>query len=286
MPAMSQNKVGSMDEPIRARIITAVVFAVLCCTGIGMRVAFQKDAAAPGDAATQPSDNQEIRSDYKFSTRRLLTILDFQNLSVPSQRTLSLILLIPVGTLITAAYRRFIGMRTIGTFSPTLLALSQAKSDWKIGLLVFFTTFSIGILFRMLFTRLKLPAVSRRGIVAVFVVLFLAVAVSLCEVLNVPVDSRSVLLPVVVTTMMIERFFIIIGKEGSKAAGFALLNSLIVAVCCFGLFALTPIGAALLAYPELELLILSGLILNGCYSGPTLVGFLGLGKETIGETDD
>jgi hypothetical protein len=258
----------------------------LCFAGLGARVALRKANIAPGDAASHSSDTHEAPADHSFSARRSLTILDFRSLSAPSQRTLSVLLLIPAGTFVTAAYRRLTGMRMIGTFSPTLLALSQTKSDWRIGLLVFFTTFGVGLFFRMIFARLKLPTVSRRGVVAVFVVLFLAVAVSLCEVLNVGVNPRAVLLPVVVTTMMIERFFIVIGKEGSKAAGYALLNSLIVAVCCFGLFAYTPIGAVLLRYPELELLILSGLILIGCYSGPTLVGFLGLGKEATGETDD
>ena len=100
------------------------------------------------------------------------------------------------------------------------------------------------------------------------------------------IDPRAILLPVVVTTMMIERFFIILGKEGDPAAGYALINSLIVAVCCFGLFGFTPIGAVLLAYPELELLILSGLILTGCCTGPTLAGLLGLSKEATGEADD
>jgi len=41
-----------------------------------------------------------------------------------------------------------------------------------------------------------------------------------------------------------------------------------------------------LAYPEPGLLILSGLILIGCYAGPTLAELLGLGKEATGETDD
>jgi len=268
-----------MDESFRARIVTAVVVIALCCASFGLRMALQ-------EADITLRDTQKIPSDHNLSLKRLLTILDFRSLSEPSQRTLSLILLIPAGTLVTAAYRRLTGFRTIGTFSPTLLALSQTKSDWKIGLPVFFMIFSVGILFRMIFTGLKLPGIPRRGVVSVFVVLFLAVAVSLCEILNAPVDPRAVLLPVVVTTMMIERFFIIIGKEGSKAASYALLNSLIVAVCCFGFFIYTPIGAALLAYPELELLILSGLILIGCYAGPTLVGFLGLGKEATGETDD
>lgn len=123
-----------MDEAIRARILTAVVVTALCCTGLGLRVALQKAGIAPGDAARPASDTQETSAEHGFSARRLLIILDFRRLSASSQRTLSLILLIPAGTLVTAAYRRFTGFRTMGTFSPTLLALSQTKSDWKIGL--------------------------------------------------------------------------------------------------------------------------------------------------------
>ena len=279
------NRSNLLNEPIRTRIITAGIVTILCFIGIGMRVVLQKTTRASNDAVIQSNDTQ-VGSNQHLSLRRFLTILDFRSLSDSSRKTLNLILLIPVGILVTTVYRRITGFRTIGTFSPTLLALSQTKSDWKIGLPVFLTIFAVGIFFRMIFTPLKLSAYSRRGAVAVFVVLFLAVAVSLCEVLNFGVDPRAVLLPVVVTTMMIERFFIIIGKEGGKAAGYALLNSLIVAICCFGLFAHTSVGSVLLAYPELELLILAGLILIGCYAGPTLAGRLGFGKEATGETDD
>jgi hypothetical protein len=226
-----------MDESIRIRIVTVVVVTALCCIGIGIRVVIRKISVAPDNIPMQPNDIRQTRTDHTFSVKRFLTILDFRSLTDSSRRTVSLILLIPVGILVTAIYRRLSGFRTIGTFSPTLLALSQTKSDWKAGLPVFFAIFAVGIFFRMIFTPLKLPAFSRRGAVAVFVVLFLSVAVSFCEVFDMGVDPRAVLLPVVVTTMMIERFFIILGKDGNKAASYALLNSLIVAVCCFGLFA-------------------------------------------------
>lgn len=245
----------------------------------------QKTTRVSNDAFTQ-TNNTQVGSNQHPSVRRLLTILDFHSLSDSSRRTLNLILLIPAGILVTTAYRRLTGFRTIGTFSPTLLALSQTKSNWQIGLPVFVMIFAVGTFFRMIFAPLQLPAFSRRGAVAVFLILFLAVAVSLCEILNIGIDPRAVLLPVVVTTMMIERFFIILGKDGRKAAGYAFLNSVIVAICCFGLFAYTSIGPTLLSYPELELVILAGLILIGCYAGPTLAGRLGFGKEAIGETDD
>lgn len=275
-----------IQEPIRARVVTAVVIAALSCICLGVRVKLKKAAIAPSHAPLQQRDTQETPPGRGLSEQRFQTILDFCRLSASSRRTLTLILLIPAGTLITAVYQRFVGLRTLGTFAPTLLALSQVKSDWEVGLLVFFTTFGVGLFFRMMFSPLKLPAVSRRGIVAVFVVLFLAIAISLFEFFNVAVNARAVFLPVVVTTMMIERFFIVLGKDGSRAAAYALINSLIIAVTCFVLFSFTPIGAVILAFPELELLIISGLVLIGCYHKTTLVGLLGFGKEVSGELED
>ena len=116
-----------MDEPIRIRIITVVVVTALCCMGIGVRVAIRKIAVTPDNTATPPSDTQETWPDHTFSARRFLTILDFRSLSASSRRTLSLILLIPVGILVTTAYRRLSGFRTIGTFSPHAAGVEPGK---------------------------------------------------------------------------------------------------------------------------------------------------------------
>lgn len=64
------------------------------------------------------------------------------------------------------------------------------------------------------------------------------------------------------------------------------IQARIVAVTCFLLFSLTPIGEVLLALPELELLMISGSILIGCYSGPTLAGLFGLRKPTPAEAEE
>jgi hypothetical protein len=51
-------------------------------------------------------------------------IFDLTRLPISMKKTLSLILLLPTGALITAFFRNLIGIRTFGTFTPTLLALS------------------------------------------------------------------------------------------------------------------------------------------------------------------
>ena len=232
-----------------------------------------------------PQRLEQSLTEPNSPSRTLWEALDLTSNSPATQKSLALILLIPVGALITAAFRNLIGMRTIGTFSPTLLAISQVKADWRVGVAVFVSTFGVGCLVRMLFLKRRLSAVARRGIVAVFVAVFLALAISASERFRLANNARYVLLPVVVTTMMIERFFIILEKENKSEAIRVLINTLVVAVCCFALFSLSPIGPVFLAFPELELLIVVVLILIGHYSGRSLIEILSRGKTQPSEQD-
>lgn len=268
-------------ELVPARIVAALVIAMSGCVCFGLRFWLQEMPITFTDTQRQAGHEQS-----KADRRNLRVISDFSRLSAPSRKTLGLILLIPAGTLITGASQRLGGLRTIGTFGPTLLAMGQTRSDWHIGLSVFIAAFGIGLFFRMMFSPLKLPAISRRVIVSVFVVIFLSTAISVCEFVGLDVNPRSIVLPVVVTTMMIERFFIILGKDGTAVATEAFCNSLVVAIICFLLFSFTPIGGILLALPELELLIISGSILIGCYSGPTVAGLLHRGKPAAPEPEE
>ena len=212
--------------------------------------------------------------------------LDLTSNSPATRKSLALLLLIPVGALITAAFRNLIGMRMIGTFFRTLLAKSPVKVDWRVGAAVFVLTFGVGCLVRMLFLKRRLPAVACRGIVAVFVALFLALAISASECFQLATNARYVLLPVVVITMMMERLFIILEKENKSEAVRVLMNTLVVAVCCFTLFGLSPIGPVLPGFPELEFLIVVLLILIGCYSGRSLIKILSRGKTKVLEQNE
>ena len=61
-------------------------------------------------------------------------ILDLTRLPLEMQRVLSLILLMPLGALVTCVFRNIVGLKTSGTFTPTLLALSFVFADWRTGL--------------------------------------------------------------------------------------------------------------------------------------------------------
>jgi hypothetical protein len=201
------------------------------------------------------------------SNIRFWNIFDLTRLPISMKKTLTLLLLLPTGALITAFFRNLIGIRTFGTFTPTLLALSLVNSDWRIGVVIFFLILGVGLLCRVLLNWLKLLAVPRLGVILTVVVICLIVAVSACEYFGFAPTARSILLPVVIMTMMIERFFITLEEDGGKDALKVLCGTIVAAICCFILLHSAPIGQVVLTFPEIQLFIAAVFVLIGRYSG-------------------
>ena len=257
-------------------IITILSLVILSMLVLVMRIVFY-ESVFPATAEYRASSKEDRSRMEKEESDGwpLLTILDLTRTPSQTQTILSFLLLVPAGLLITAMAGSVVGVRTIGTFSPTLLALSQVRSDWRIGTIIFIIIFGLGSLCRMLLIKLQLSTMARRGVIGTFIVSSLALIISFSHSYGLAPTARHVLLPVAVMTIMIDRFFTIIQTEGNKTALTVLANSLVIAVCCFLAFAYTPLGDILLNFPESELLIIALLILVGRYSGRSLLSVLG-----------
>jgi len=256
--------------------ITVAILILLAVFGVTMRLLYLESEPRPQAESTALSEGDLSRAEDTESGRvNRLSVLDLTRTPTQTQVALSFLLLVPVGLLITALARSVVGLQTIGTFSPTLFALSQARSDWRIGAVIFAITFGLGSLCRMMLVKLRLSTVPRRGAIGTFVVLALATAISLPHSYGLAPPARHVLLPVAVMTIMIERFFTVMEKEGNRTALTILANSMAVAVCCFAVFAYTQTGHVLLNFPELELLIMAVLVILGRYSGRPFLDALG-----------
>ncbi len=266
-----------MQVKQRAIIVTILLPALLSILAMTTKAIYiDSGSSKPAESYVSPEKYSDVAESMDSDHFSIWYIFDFTRTPAQTQTALSYLLLIPVGLLITALARSLVGIRTIGTFSPTLLALSQARSNWKIGIFIFIIIFGLGTFCRMLLVRLKLSTIPRRGVIGTFVVLMLAIAISLFHGYGLAPTARHVLLPVAVMTMMIERFFTIMEQEGNRTAIKVLANSIAVAVCCFVIFAHTRAGMTFLRYPELELLIIVILLFVGRYSGRTLLEALGL----------
>jgi hypothetical protein len=194
-------------------------------------------------------------------------IADLTRLAPGMQTTLSVLLLLPVGALITAVFRQGVGVSTYGTFTPALLALSFLYSDPVTGLVVFVLVLTIGLAVRALLDRLKLLLVPRLSVMLTVIVLCLAAAVSVLGHFGLTPSAGAVVLPVVIMTMLVERFYVCREEDGAGTAWRLLGGTVAVASCCLVILRWEGLGRTFLSYPELELLVVSALLLIGWYSG-------------------
>jgi len=194
-------------------------------------------------------------------------VLDLSRLPVGMQQTLAVLLLLPAGALITAVFRNVVGIQTFGTFSPALIALSFLYSDLRTGLAVFVLVLAIGLGLRGLLEKLKLLMVPRLSVLLTAVVLCLAAAVSVLDYVGLTPSVQAVVLPLVIMTMMIERFFIRREEDGLGSALKLFAGTMLVAACCLALLRWEQLGRIALHFPECELFLAAALLLVGRYSG-------------------
>ena len=220
-------------------------------------------------------------SQVRFSVRRLQPISTYfrrdhtgpmdvaflTRLPYAMQQTLAVLLLLPLGALITSFFRNFVGVQTFGTFTPSLLALSFIHADWRAGILVFVVVMAFGLGGRALLERIKILMVPRLSVILTFVVLILVLQVSVLDYLRMTPSAHAVLLPMVILTVMIERFHISAEEDSPRFALKLLAGTLAVASCCFALFQWRTLGRLALSFPEGQLLVAAVLILIGRYTG-------------------
>jgi len=197
----------------------------------------------------------------------LANVLVLTRLTPGMQHTLAILLLLPLGALITAIFRNMVGLQTFGTFTPGLLALSFVYSDWRTGLLVFVMVMIVGLLSRQLLEKIKLLMVPRLGLIMTIVVLCMVMAVSIFDHLGITPSARAVVLPVVILTMMIERLHIKSQEDGLRQAARQLLNTFAVAAVCLLVLRWQWLGRLALTYPEGQLFVAAALIAVGRYAG-------------------
>lgn len=195
----------------------------------------------------------------------ILSVLDFTRLPPKMEDAIALILLLPLGGLITSVFRHVFKVKTFGYFTTTLIALSFTDVSWSTGVVIFVVIVAIGILGRFVLDQINLYKLPRLTLVLLFIVLSLSLTVSILDFLNIRPSSRGVLLPMIALTMMIENFHIRLEESGYRAAFRKLGSTLFAAFCCLLIFRMDHVQWTLLTYPEAEFFIAGFLVLVGRY---------------------
>lgn len=254
------------DDPIRAERAHFAANAVL--TDL-------HNSLAPGGGAP-PSWGQ-----------RIWRKMSLANLRPEEQTWVKFLLLLPVGALAVAFFRTVIGITTFGTFGPALLGLvcrDPKDFPWALGIFVGIMLTGWGV--RRLLDYYHLLMVPRIAVLLTAIVILLLVGTILLGPYSVGAGGYVALLPLIIMTHMVERFWTIEAEDGTAASFKTLLGTVAVAAVVALLVSVDiPVNGAmrwmkyepilpadvvrtvLFRFPETLGLVLAAQLLLGRYTG-------------------
>jgi hypothetical protein len=183
------------------------------------------------------------------------------------QEAFRVLFLVPISALIICLLRNVIGFPTFGIFMPVLMALAFRSTGLGYGLTIFIMIISIGYLLRRWVDRLKLLLVPRLSMILTFVILILAFLALVGSKLQARGFMAVGLLPIVILTMSIERFFILIEEAGAREALRTALGSAAVASIAYWIINRESLQLIFYFYPELLFVVAALQMLIGRYTG-------------------
>ncbi len=204
----------------------------------------------------------------------IFTAISLYQLPVPTQSALRTLLLVPLGALILALFRNVIGFQTYGTFMPVLVAFALRQSHLGMGLAMVAGVIGVGVMGRLVLDRLRLLLVPRLSILLCVVVL----GVTAFAIIGKDLENRDffagVLFPIVILTMLCERFSIAIAEEGMRNALARMGYSLLVIAAVYPVMRNARAEHLMFSFPELIFVVMGCLVWIGGYTGYRLMDLI------------
>ena len=178
-----------------------------------------------------------------------------------------LMLILPVIATVIAFARQFLGVKTFGIYTPTIITLSLLATGLKYGLTIFLVILVVATMIRLLLKRFRLLYLPRMAIVltvVAFAILTMFVAGALTS--RTGIIGLSIF-PILVMIIIAEKFIAIQIEKGPRTAILLSLETILVSIACYYLASWNVFTTFILAYPEVILLTLIVNILLGRWVG-------------------
>ena len=153
------------------------------------------------------------------------------NMRPEDQEWVRFLLLLPVGALVVSFFRTVVGIMTFGTFGPALLGL--VSRDLRIlpwALAAFVAIMLAGWVVRRILDRYHLLMVPRVAALLTVIVILILLGVMVFGPSAVVTGNFIALLPLIILTHMIERFWTVETEDGTMASFKTLVGTVVVAV--------------------------------------------------------
>lgn len=203
----------------------------------------------------------------KLANQKKLFDYSIYSLPLAEQNTLKWLMIFPLAILVTVLMRNVVGMKTMGTFTPMLIAMSLVKTGFLPGLISFTLIIGLGLLIRAFLSKLNLLLVPRISAVVIFVILIMQAFTIFGYRMKIDVASSAVFFPIIIMAWIIERASITWEEDGAMNATKEIFCSLLVAIFTYFVICNEDIRHIMFAFNELNLVVLFVVMLLGTYTG-------------------
>ena len=188
-------------------------------------------------------------------------------LPVSERAVFRYVVLIPLGAFVVVILRNIVGIPTLGTFMPVLLAIAFLEMDLGLGILMFVSIVAVGLYFRFLLSSMNLLVVPRVAACVVIVTLLMVLMSLISWHLGIRDVLQITLFPMIIIAWTIERMSLIWEEEGKRSAILQVGGSVLVAVVAYQVMKVPQIQYWAQYFPELLLVLLAAILLIGRYTG-------------------
>ena len=193
--------------------------------------------------------------------------LGVQRLPIEEQSMFKLLLLLPLGAAVVVFMRVIVGLNTSGTFMPVLIALAFLQTSLVEGLISFVLVVAAGLALRGYLSRLNLLLVSRIAALIVLVIFMISAFSIIGYQLGYSAGMTITFFPMIIIAWTIERMSILWEEDGPSEVLSQGGGSLLVAVAAYLLMQMPLFVHLTFNFPELNLVLLAGILAMGQYTG-------------------
>lgn len=234
-------------------------------------------------AKTEVNTIQLAKTNEAARDKALLSASLYE-LPVATQSTYRVMLMIPAGVLLILLLRNLVGLETLGTFTPVLVALAFRETEVVTGIVMFAVITAIGLSLRSYLEHLRLQLLPRLSVVLTFVIILMALISLVGYKLGIEKGLSIALFPMVILTMVIERLSIVWEERGSMHALKTAVATLIAATFAHLLMSHPQLSYFCFTFPGSLLVMVGIMLLMGHYRGyrlSELIRFRALARKEL-----
>lgn len=191
-----------------------------------------------------------------------------------SQNLLTILLMLPLGALVTVVFRNVIGLETFGTFLPALIASAARDTGLMWGMVGFLSIILVSAVVRRGLDWMQLLHSPKMAIMLTTVVIVMmgitvgGVNLGLFEL------AHMTLFPIAILAITAERVALMESEQGAMKVAKITMMTLVVIAACYAVMESLFMQSLILAFPELLLVIVALNLWLGKWIGIRVMEFL------------